>query len=255
MTKANGDGSRSGTATPARRASETQQAFGYTVKEEVRSPHPFLDATKADHLPEHHVPTLSSNLIRRASSFFGPSRDASRAPSPSQETPPSSNSQEATRPLVDTPGSTASSRNGSGLSALTFKNPWPSFRQPTLLDIWRDLHWGLPHSYKDALKRSKGKLPEETWDDVEIQTPDFSIPASLKDGKSAQAVWLGHATVLLRLPGISKDSERPFTVLFDPMFSSRCSPSQLAGPLRFTPAPCKAEDLPHIDVICISHNQ
>ncbi|KAI9094416.1 beta-lactamase superfamily domain-containing protein [Phlyctochytrium arcticum] len=43
-------------------------------------------------------------------------------------------------------------------------------------------------------------------------------------------------------------------ILCDPIFSHRCSPSQWVGPARFTPPPCKLEDLPPIDVVIISHN-
>ena len=37
-----------------------------------------------------------------------------------------------------------------------------------------------------------------------------------------QAVWLGHATVLVQLGGL--------TLLTDPIFSERCSPVQFLGP-------------------------
>lgn len=43
-------------------------------------------------------------------------------------------------------------------------------------------------------------------------------------------------------------------VLFDPVFENRCSPFTWLGPARFTPAPCKIEDIPIIDAVIISHN-
>jgi N-acyl-phosphatidylethanolamine-hydrolysing phospholipase D len=43
-------------------------------------------------------------------------------------------------------------------------------------------------------------------------------------------------------------------VLADPIFSSRCSPTQIAGPKRFVDPPFKVEDLPDIDIAVISHN-
>lgn len=43
-------------------------------------------------------------------------------------------------------------------------------------------------------------------------------------------------------------------MLFDPVFSDRCSPSQLVGPKRYTERPCDIEHVPQVDVVCISHN-
>jgi N-acyl-phosphatidylethanolamine-hydrolysing phospholipase D len=44
------------------------------------------------------------------------------------------------------------------------------------------------------------------------------------------------------------------TILTDPVFEQRCSPVSFAGPKRVVPAPCSVASLPHIDVVCISHN-
>lgn len=55
------------------------------------------------------------------------------------------------------------------------------------------------------------------------------------------------ACVLLQLRG--------FNVLFDPIFSDRCSPVQFGGPKRYTEPPCKLSELPPIDAVVISHNQ
>jgi L-ascorbate metabolism protein UlaG (beta-lactamase superfamily) len=43
-------------------------------------------------------------------------------------------------------------------------------------------------------------------------------------------------------------------VLFDPVWSERCSPSTLVGPRRLHPVPVPIEDLPPLDVIAISHD-
>ncbi|GAA5108395.1 MBL fold metallo-hydrolase [Orbus sasakiae] len=58
--------------------------------------------------------------------------------------------------------------------------------------------------------------------------------------------WLGHASTLIQI------NQR--TILTDPIFSKRASPVAFAGPKRYTPSACQIEDLPHIDVIAISHN-
>jgi N-acyl-phosphatidylethanolamine-hydrolysing phospholipase D len=61
-----------------------------------------------------------------------------------------------------------------------------------------------------------------------------------------QVTWLGHASVLTQWD--------KWNVLFDPIFSERCSPTQLLGPRRLQAPPLLAHQLPHIDVICISHD-
>lgn len=55
-------------------------------------------------------------------------------------------------------------------------------------------------------------------------------------------------------PVVDNVRDRSFNIIFDPIFSKRCSPSQTVGPIRFTDPPCQAEDLPPIDVILISHD-
>jgi N-acyl-phosphatidylethanolamine-hydrolysing phospholipase D len=61
-----------------------------------------------------------------------------------------------------------------------------------------------------------------------------------------QLTWVGHATALLQLGGLS--------VLTDPMFSERAFPVQFAGPRRAQPPGLALVDLPVIDVVVISHN-
>lgn len=241
-------------------------SFPYSVTEEMRSEHPFLDALHDQPLPEHHVTTLAAGVVRRASSMVRKSLDGRRSTdvrrSTSRSGPPKPDADNAAPPQksVDDPQSMTirsklqekvagkpaekTKQDKSPVTSLTFQNPWPSFRQTGIIDIMRGLHWGITPEYREALERSKGQLADETWDDVVVRTPDFTEPEALKKGKAVQVTWLGHATTLLRIPGIDRDSGRSFNILFDPIFSERCSPSQMAGPARFTPAPCKVEDLP-----------
>lgn len=57
--------------------------------------------------------------------------------------------------------------------------------------------------------------------------------------------WIGHATVLLQVAGV--------TVLTDPIFSRFASPVPFAGPRRFQPPGVSLEALPRVDVVLISH--
>lgn len=58
--------------------------------------------------------------------------------------------------------------------------------------------------------------------------------------------WIGHATVLLQLNGVN--------VLMDPVFSERASPVSFLGPKRRVQAGLSLAQLPHIDVVLISHS-
>jgi N-acyl-phosphatidylethanolamine-hydrolysing phospholipase D len=65
-------------------------------------------------------------------------------------------------------------------------------------------------------------------------------------GMSPAVTWIGHATALVQASGLN--------VLTDPIFSSRASPVQFLGPARAQGPGVALEDLPHIDVVVISHN-
>jgi L-ascorbate metabolism protein UlaG (beta-lactamase superfamily) len=58
--------------------------------------------------------------------------------------------------------------------------------------------------------------------------------------------WLGHATALVEIDG--------YRVLTDPVWSDRCSPSDVIGPQRMHPPPIELEGLPALDAIVISHD-
>ncbi|GAC98871.1 N-acyl-phosphatidylethanolamine-hydrolyzing phospholipase D [Pseudozyma hubeiensis SY62] len=113
---------------------------------------------------------------------------------------------------------------------------------------------------ENRAKQDSGEKEADAGYDSQTQpTRDWQDPKN-PDKPAARVTWLGHATTLLQLPPLSSrpsdDSTRPrsINILFDPIFSERCSPSQSAGPQRFTPAPCNVDDLPPIDFVVISHS-
>ncbi|EMC98436.1 hypothetical protein BAUCODRAFT_67574 [Baudoinia panamericana UAMH 10762] len=144
-----------------------------------------------------------------------------------------------------------------------FRNPWQSWHQPTHGEVWRSLQWGLdkdpcidlgakraldaPSNDIENILNSREKQAAAL---LRIVKPDFTFDSQKH---RARVTWLGHAGVLIQLPPL-KQGAKPVRLLFDPIFSMRCSPSQLAGPLRSYPPPCAVEDLPEIDVFVISHN-
>ncbi|TYJ55675.1 hypothetical protein B9479_003578 [Cryptococcus floricola] len=97
----------------------------------------------------------------------------------------------------------------------------------------------------------------EDWRDppVEVVEPTWGDGS---DGRE-KVTWLGHAGVLIQIPW--KTSENPDNkrngtcgILFDPIFSYRCSPTQYAGPARYIDSPCTVSMLPEIHACCISHD-
>ena len=60
------------------------------------------------------------------------------------------------------------------------------------------------------------------------------------------ATWIGHATVLVQMRGVN--------ILTDPIWSERASPFNFMGPQRKVPPALSYAQLPHIDVVIISHN-
>ncbi|KAF8176869.1 N-acyl-phosphatidylethanolamine-hydrolyzing phospholipase D [Mycena galopus ATCC 62051] len=128
-----------------------------------------------------------------------------------------------------------------------FTNPWPSFRAHTASDMFSMIGTTLTHSLTPA-KDSVAQIPiqKPTWGGA-----DPKLVA--ENAHKIKATWLGHACFLVELPS-STAGVRGARILFDPVFSDRCSPTQIVGPKRFTPPPCALEDVPEIDAIVISHN-
>lgn len=67
-----------------------------------------------------------------------------------------------------------------------------------------------------------------------------------RSGQADAVLWIGHATVLLRLGGR--------TILTDPVFANYLTPIPPFGPRRLLPPAMSRRTLPPIDVILISHN-
>lgn len=76
---------------------------------------------------------------------------------------------------------------------------------------------------------------------IPLARPDLPRAAS-----RCAATWLGHATTLVEVGG--------HWVLTDPIWSSRCSPSQTVGPRRHHPAPMPLAALPELRAVLISHD-
>lgn len=106
-------------------------------------------------------------------------------------------------------------------------------------------------------------VPETRDELVKVRKPDWGRSHSGWQ-HGLKATWLGHAGFLVETAcsassmqhaSSAKDHEaRGIRILFDAVFSERTSPVGWVGPKRYTPTPCELSELPHIDLIVISHN-
>ncbi len=117
-------------------------------------------------------------------------------------------------------------------------------------DGFRNLH-PIPPGLRDRTAR----MPSLTdfLCGGERRVPQGPLPsldprdAWTRDAQSGlRATWLGHSTVLLEMDGRR--------VLTDPVWGPRASPSRLAGPKRFQPAPVPLRAMPPIDLVVVSHD-
>lgn len=108
-------------------------------------------------------------------------------------------------------------------------------------------HRPITLTLADRLGRSRGRLA--LLDQLHPPQPARQIPdLSNWTDHTLAAVWIGHATVLLRIGGM--------TILTDPVFSSRVGVGLgllTAGPKRFIAPALALRQLPPIDLILISH--
>src|SRR5450830_621146 len=92
-------------------------------------------------------------------------------------------------------------------------------------------------------------LPPTTGQATPQQAPDLAfLHSNAVAGAQMQPAltWIGHASTLVQASGLN--------VLTDPMFSQRAFMVQWLGPQRQQPPGLTLAQLPHIDVVLISHN-
>ncbi|QHJ01560.1 MBL fold metallo-hydrolase [Xylophilus rhododendri] len=123
-----------------------------------------------------------------------------------------------------------------------FQNRYLEFQPKGLAELarWR---WD---AWRQDLPRPPAAPPPTT-------TPDLAfIQANARAGAAMQPsiTFIGHATTLLQIPL----GEHGLQVLTDPVFSERASPLSFIGPKRAQAPGMALGDLPHIDLVLISHN-
>lgn len=99
-----------------------------------------------------------------------------------------------------------------------FQNPFPNYKLPTFTNI---LKLGL------STDRGSVSSKEELNLSLPLLIPNIKKPP---DPETFRITWIGHSTVLVEFDNIS--------VITDPIFSDRASPSQVFGPKRYRDPPC-----------------
>jgi len=119
-----------------------------------------------------------------------------------------------------------------------FQNNDADFVQPGLGAL---LKWKL-----EALRQG---LPRPPRVSTPVVKPDLAlVHGNATAGAAMQpaTAWIGHATMLAQLGGLN--------FITDPMFSERASPLNFLGPKRRVAPGLALAELPHVDVVLISHN-
>ena len=80
-----------------------------------------------------------------------------------------------------------------------------------------------------------------------VKQPDFLTKNETQSGLADCSVtWFGHSSLLLHMHGMS--------ILVDPVFSEVISPVSFVGSRRFSHPGITVADLPHIDILILSHD-
>lgn len=95
-----------------------------------------------------------------------------------------------------------------------------------------------------ALLRFLAGRDRATWPDHLPVTPGHP-PARISGGRMV-ATWIGHSTVLVQADGLN--------ILTDPIWAERAGPFGLFGPRRVRAPGVRFADLPHIDLVVVSHD-
>jgi N-acyl-phosphatidylethanolamine-hydrolysing phospholipase D len=119
-----------------------------------------------------------------------------------------------------------------------FQNNHAEFTPKSLAEV---LRWRF-----DAARQGLPKPPTTPIPQVAPDLAFLRANALSPQGTQPAVTWIGHATVLAQLGGL--------TLLTDPIFSQRASPTSLIGPKRHQPPGVALGELPRIDLVLVSHN-
>ena len=119
-----------------------------------------------------------------------------------------------------------------------FQNNDTEFTPKSLAEV---LRWR-----RDAARRGLPPPPKTPIPRVAPELAFLHANADAGAQMEPAVTWIGHATVLAQLGGL--------TLLTDPIFSERASPLSFIGPKRHQPPGVALDELPHVDLVLVSHN-
>ena len=119
-----------------------------------------------------------------------------------------------------------------------FQNNHSEFKPKSLAEV---LRWRF-----DAARNGLPRPPQTPIPRLSADVTFLNANARAGAAMQPAVTWIGHATVMAQLGGI--------TLLTDPIFSMRASPTSFAGPRRHQPPGLALGELPHIDLVLVSHN-
>jgi len=106
---------------------------------------------------------------------------------------------------------------------------------------------GLARLLKWRIAAAREGLPKPAAAATPQVTPELAfLRSNAGAGQQPSITWIGHASVLAQLGGL--------TLITDPMFSERASPLSFIGPRRAQAPGIALAELPHVDAVLISHN-
>ncbi|KAJ1820392.1 hypothetical protein GGH91_003299 [Coemansia sp. RSA 2671] len=149
-----------------------------------------------------------------------------------------------------------------------FVNPFAGWRDKTLLDfVWwlatrksgngltsddmeleRNLPLATPHfGLLDSMSGNQHprRARQEQGSVTDCEYAEYPAIADLNKDSTITVTWFGQSTCFVQLEGLN--------ILTDPIFKQRTVFSWL-GPERLRPTPCQLADLPHPDIVLVSHN-
>ena len=117
-----------------------------------------------------------------------------------------------------------------------FRNTAPDFHRA---GDWTRVKFIVSRSWQSLVSPRTFDTPRESAEGL-------AAGQALLAGSEPTITWIGHASLLVRLDGV--------TILTDPTWSERASPLSWAGPKRLVPPGLPFESLPRVDVVVLSHD-